>query len=298
VTFPFSSYPDEDVRAYAAANSGIFSEIRLSRITVADEETANRVVARLDARELPFDEMARDESQDSYAEDGGLMGWIRYHDITDLISSEEADGLFSLSAGSIAGPFETRFGWVVFRVEQAATAPNPDDILDDVRAYMESDEVGLLEDAMISRAEAFREAAAASGFNVAASEENLEVGSTGFFPLNYGGDTLIGGVPDTSTHPELVPAVRSDEFWVNTLALAEIGDVSEPVVLGDAVVVFTLGDVRDAQAFPEEWSDWRRQQMEAEFMRTRQDDLQGLVLDSPLLRDEFSSAYARVFPEG
>jgi len=296
VSVPFTEYPDEDVIAYARENMKLFTRLPVSRISLSNEETADEVRQKIDERKQEinsFSELAVEYSEDAYKDDGGNMGPTDYYRLAEILGSENTDEVFSLGVGDVAGPYETDYGWLIVKVDGPAEESDPVERLDIVKSYMLQNEVGMIEDAIIARVERVRvEALAADSFREAAQNVGYEVATTPAFPINYGGDTLLGATPESSGDPELSGTASSEEFWSKVAPLKRIGAVSEPVVLGGSVAVFSLASTEEAEPL----SYWDSL-VEYELVRSRQEDFQAAILsaDSELFDNNFSESYDRIF---
>ncbi|MDF1564528.1 MAG: peptidylprolyl isomerase [Deltaproteobacteria bacterium] len=86
----------------------------------AVEEKLLGLLAKVRAEEVPFDELARAESQDGTAKDGGDLGWFG----RGLMVPPFEEAAFGAEPGTIVGPVRTRFGYhliqVLARREKAA----------------------------------------------------------------------------------------------------------------------------------------------------------------------------------
>ena len=298
ITIPFTDFPQEDVVKYGTANSNLFEQAPVSRITVADEKTATEVLALYQERRQElgsFPALAGEYSQDSYKDDGGSMGSTDFYRVSELTGKDNAETVFSLSEGEVAGPFETEYGWMLFRMDGRIVKPVVENRIDDIRSYMLQNEVGIVEDAMLARAEQLRsEALEAGDFQSVMTENSLDVSNSGEFPINYAGDTLLGGSPENSGDPALSGANQSEGFWERIIPLNTIGDISEPMVLSGSVAVFSLASESKAEDLSY-WDDL----VDYEMARARQTDFQSAILtgESKLFKNDFSKSYSRVFPE-
>ena len=297
VSVPFTDYPDEKVIAYARENTKLFTRLPVSRISVSDKETADEVRQKIDDRKQEIDsfaELARQFSEDAYKDDGGNMGPTDFYQLSEILGSENTNEIFSLEAGDVAGPYETDYGWLIVKVDGPPEESDPAERLDIVKSYMLQNEVGIIEDATIAKVERVRvEALAADSFREAAQNVGYEVATTPAFPINFGGDTLLGSTPETSGDPELSGTVSSDEFWSKIAPLTRIGAVSEPVVLGDSVAVFSLAAIEEVEPL-----NYWDSMVKYELARSRQEDFQVAILsaDSELLENNFSETYDQIFP--
>lgn len=297
VTFSFSDYPDDDVVRYAEENSGLFDRRELSRITVDTEEAAREVTAVLEerARDIEaFADAAGEYSNDSYKDSGGSMGMTAYHRLAELMNAADVDEVFSGAPGEIAGPFDTDYGWIIVRIDGDVQAFDSETGVEDVRSYMLQNEVGLIEDAAMARAEAARLIAVSSeSFEESMRAEGLEVRTTPMFPFNYGGDSLLGASPENSGEAELAGMASSDDFWSALAPLERTGAVSRPVVLSGSAGLFSLKSTESREK-----SDTWASTVDSSFGSSRQADFSDTVLgeDSKLFVNDFSQTYNRFFP--
>ena len=297
VTFPFSDYPDDDVIRYAEENSNLFDRRELSRITVDSEDTAREVMVLLDERAQDieaFADTAGEYSNDSYKDSGGSMGLTAYHTLAELMNATDVDTVFNGTPGDITGPFDTEYGWIIVKIDSDIEPFDAETAVDDVRSYMMQNEVGLIEDAAMARAEAARLIAVSSdSFNQAMRTEELEPRTTPTFPFNYGGDALLGASPEDSGEAELAGMASSDDFWDALAPLERIGAVSRPVVLSGAVGLFSLKSSESLEK-SDNWGSL----LDSEAGSSRQADFRDAVLgkDSKLFVNDFSQTFNRLFP--
>ncbi len=296
IVLPYSDYPDEDVIAYAGENEQLFRTRPISRITVEDEETAREIVSLFNEKRQDIDAfatLAREYSTDSFGEEGGGMGSTEYYKILELISAENTDTVFALDVGEIGGPFESEYGWIVFHTDGEIKEADPEEIVDEVRSYMLRNEVGIIEDTLLARAERYRDKAiSADSFQEAMSAEGIEVKSTEPFPFNYGGDVLLGNSPERTDDPALAGTTSSEDFWNNIVSLEQEGDITQPIVLSEAIGLFTLVKT-ETQERPETWNDT----VDIELNNTVVEQFQSIILaeDSKLFDDNFSKTYDKIY---
>ncbi len=296
IVLPYSDYPDEDIISYAEENGQLFRTRPISRITVEDEETAREIMSLFNERKQDIDAfatLAREYSTDSFSEEGGSMGLTEYYRILELIPAENADTVFSLDTSEIGGPFESEYGWIVFHTDGNTRESNPEEIVDEVRSYMLKNEVGMIEDTLLARAKRYRDKAiSANSFQEAMSAEGIEVKSTEPFPLNYGGDVLLGNSPERTDDPALAGTTSSEDFWSNIVSLEQEGDITQPIVLSGAIGLFTLVKT-EIQEKSEIWNST----VDAELNNTVVEQFQSIILaeDSKLFDDNFSRTYDKIY---
>jgi len=298
ISIPFTEYPEDKILDYGKTNAKLFSKLPLSRITVSNEETAQEVVGKYEEKHqdmMAFSELASEYSQDAYKDDGGSMGASDFYRISELIGSDNTDAVFGLKEGEIAGPFETDYGWIVFKADGTVESTDITGRVNDIRSYMLQNEVGLLEDAMIAEAEKLRVKSIADGsFRETMVKEGFQVQTTAAFPVNFATDSLLGGSPDNSDDPVMNGTASNEDFWTKIIPLSHTGDISQPVVLNGSVALFSL-----ATAVTAEKMDYWPSLVDYEVARSRQTDFQTAVVnpESKLFDDKFSEEYNRLFPD-
>jgi parvulin-like peptidyl-prolyl isomerase len=296
VSFAFTDYPQEKVVEYGSANAARFSRIKVSRILVkSGKKEADSIKARLQADPLRFEEIAKASSKDSYAAGGGAMGWQYRYDLErEFAKPETADAVVLLKQGEIGEPLEGSFGWMIYRCDDPAIAIDMS-LEEDrvtVRTYIDRYEAGLVQDFTLQRAKDFVSRARQDGFAKTAKASALTVDATTSFPLNYQNVFILKPVQSESQGASgaaiaLADALYSEEFFTAAFTIRE-GEVSEPVVLGQAVVVLSLRSERDASAsdleIMEDYYAYFAQQAAAA-------DLEAQLLDPSKVVDKFDETY-------
>ena len=246
VLFGYSDYPGAEVAIYAEGNSSLFRKIKVSRITVkTSRDEAEAIRRQIVEGVATFEDQARNYSTDMYAEEGGDMGCSEDNALSaDFANGPELEALFSLQKGDISGVFETSFGWVIYRADEAAVEPDLEDpeILNSIRTYMERFERGKIEDYLLANAEKFAAAVSESTITAAADVFGIEVKKTESFPINYGNAFYFGTVSAADDSQDLSSAAYDELFFSELFSLKE-KQVSEPIVLTDSVGVFQLADL-------------------------------------------------------
>ena len=221
------------------------------------------------------------------------MGLTAYHVLQETLPAEDADTVFALDTGEIAGPFETDFGWIILHADEDTQNPDPETLIEDVRDYMLQHEVGIIEESMMDKAGQLREKIInAESFQAAMEGEDLEVSTTVPFPFNYGGDSLLGDTPDKTDDAALIGTTSSVEFWSGIAKLENVGDLSKPIVLSESVGIFALASIETKEP-QENWDII----VDNEFGSAIQQAFQETILDedSALLTDNFDQTYDSIF---
>jgi peptidyl-prolyl cis-trans isomerase C len=106
-------------------------EVHARHILVPTEEEAKKVKAELD-KGADFAELAKKESKDPGASDGGDLGFFT----KDQMVPEFSKVAFSLQPGQISDPVKTQFGWHIIKVEEKRNRKPP--AFDQVKSQIET----------------------------------------------------------------------------------------------------------------------------------------------------------------
>jgi hypothetical protein len=100
-------------------------QVWLEYIQVADRETMDEIITRLDGGEN-WDDLAAELSEDSLTKDsGGDLGWLTWDDVTEKFG-EEGLAVFQAPIGDILDPIETQQGWDLIKVLDRGERPLDD----------------------------------------------------------------------------------------------------------------------------------------------------------------------------
>jgi peptidyl-prolyl cis-trans isomerase C len=108
-------------------------EVRARHILVETEEKAKEVLAKLNGG-ADFAELAKAESKDPGASDGGDLGYF----VPEQMVKEFADAAFALEKGAISRPVKTQFGWHIIKLEDRRNKPVPsfEQVKDQIETYL------------------------------------------------------------------------------------------------------------------------------------------------------------------
>jgi hypothetical protein len=298
--FQLQHYPETEVMAYAAENSALFQSIHLSRITLSSgEREARQVFASVRDGSSSFEDAARNQSQDNFADRGGDMGVQMAYELAPLIRDEaERNKISALKKGELSGLVNDGENWMFFRAEEDPLPMNTADSsqLEKIRSYILLFDRGRMDDYFIRRAEELRARAAIDGIEgfSAAIEEDAELEKFSFGPLavNYGNQEFFPRLEKIEPFSETVLAsfATDDSFW-RTAFSTPLGSVSEPLVLGDQVLLFLpLEEVEPEESAVEITKSYFQYYIEAGA-----GNISPFFIQSPKLRDEFWQTYKRYF---
>lgn len=129
---------DEEIRAYFEQNKADLNtpkQVRSSHILVDSLETANKLIAELEAG-ADFAVLAQQWSKDTgSAVQGGDIGYITFD---DPIVPEYLDAVFSLKVGEISAPVKTQYGYHIIKVTDIIEAKEAvlDEQIDNIRSIL------------------------------------------------------------------------------------------------------------------------------------------------------------------
>jgi parvulin-like peptidyl-prolyl isomerase len=297
VFFKVDDYPESYYFSYAQEHPELFNTIHLSRITVSGEREARKILASIRDGTSAFEDAARDQSQDGYADMGGDMGNRYSFELDSEISNlEDRRIIFALGRGEISNVIKTGDNWSFFRVENELTQADFADeaVMEKVRSYVRNFERGRMEDWAIAQANDFISEAAESGLENAARWRYLERHSFGPLPVNYGGIDLFTSLESFTvpglTLQDLQNLSRNENFWKAAFS-ARLNTPSEPLVHGNNVFVFI--PVEEIEA--DEESIQRITSMYSSYwLRSiTEQSLQPYFLNNEKMDDRFWDAYFR-----
>src|SRR6056297_389918 len=296
VDFSLNNYPDQRVIEFAEENSQLFQKMNLSRISLRmDENEAAQIYQQLQESPNRFEELAQNHSSDENAEKGGDMGWVRYHELAAAFEeSDKADTIFSLTQGELTGLVETSFGWAIYRCDEPPTNPDftNDEELDAVRSYVIRNERGQVEDYFINRAETFVANAKEEGFSLAAADARVSEAETEYFPINYGESFFLKPIRSVNDGDSLLQRAQSNQRILTSLFSVKENNFTEPLVLGNSVLVAQLLDERRA---PEEEVKQIANYHSYIMQNFQREEIRNHFLQSDKLEDNFMQVFSKYF---
>jgi peptidyl-prolyl cis-trans isomerase D len=301
-SFPLSKYPDTEVETWGKAHADLFRSLALSRVTIASSEAdAKKLLKNIQDKKTSFEDVAKASSKDSFSSKGGAAGQKYFHEIaSELAVKADADKVFALKTGEISPVFKTAAGtWVFFKATEAPLAADFSQgiMVAAVRNYIEQRERGVVENWAIAQAKSL--ASSGTGFEAAAKKAGIAVKTTGPFPLNYGDLTLnIYGQSAplfkrvaTESDPELAGASTNEKLLSAAFSLAP-GAVSEPLVLGDNVIVLKVKEASTAKDEETASIDFYYPYF---FQSGASAEVRDLFMKSPKLKDNFAKVFFKYF---
>ncbi len=239
VVFDASLYPDDLTRHYASANASLFTLIDVSSITVSDQEAGEALRQEIASGNISFEDAARENSLDSFANEGGRSGTWYLWELQDTFSeSDEVNLLYSTKQGELSPLFASYLGYTFYRVEKDPFMAdlNDDEVLKDVKTYIGRGGE-MITPYLAEQAAQFVAAIEGGGdFNREAQKRNLEVYTVEPTPPNTGQSSFFIGFSNTDSGGYL-SAVGDDVMAVERLYRAELNTVTQPIESRGAYVV-------------------------------------------------------------
>jgi len=244
VYFKVDDYPEIEYLSYARENSELFNSIHLSKITISNEREAKKILNSIKDGITTFEDAARAQSQDSYADRGGDMGRRYSIDLNvEIPNPSDREAIFGLRMGELSDVIRSGEEWTFFRVEDELTLADFEDeaVIAKVRSYVRDNERGRMEDWALAQAGEFNIDVENSGLDNAARWRYLSIYSFGPIPINYGGIDLFNTLESNTiadfNSEYLNNLSTNDDFW-KTAFSTELNKPSQPFVQGDNVLVF------------------------------------------------------------
>jgi len=302
VYFKVDDYPDSEILSYARENSRLFNSIHLSKITVSGEREAKKILASIKDGITTFEDAARTQSQDNFADRGGDMGKNYRVDLNvQILNPSDQEAIFNLRKGEFSDVIRSGDAWSFFRVEEELTPPNFEDeaVMARVRSYIRSVESGRMEDWTLAQADGFIADFKNAGIINAALWWNLEIYDFGPLPINYAGIELFTPlesftIADFSS--EYVQTIsRNEDFWKIAFS-TPLNTPSKPLVQGNNVLVFipieqTDNDESFIESIASMYSYYWLYSVTEQSMGT-------YFLNTDKMDDRFVKEFSRLIPTG
>lgn len=287
VSYNKLDYPVSEVKAFASANKDLFNTYSLSVITFNDEATAKKVAAQIEKNEITFKDAITSFSEKYYSNgEGKIVENYEYQIKANLDNKDDFAAIAALEQDKVSGIIKNVRGFSIYRNDGSKDAPdfNNRETLDGVKAYILEKETGRIEDYFLTKANGFIADATVAGFDKAASKEGLSVTKIPAFPLNYGDTSMADKIPSENIK-EFTYANSSENLLAKAFGLKN-GEISEPVVLGNFIIVMKLTgrQVEEATAETEE----KIVDSALEYDRT---DAQSTILSSKKVENNVTDVY-------
>ncbi|MHB0897364.1 MAG: SurA N-terminal domain-containing protein [Spirochaetales bacterium] len=301
---PLANFPAEEVVAWGNKNADLFRSLGVSRITVTSSESdAKKILQQVKENKLSFEDAAKSQSKDAYADKGGDAGNVLYYVFAEgFLAKDDAAKVAALKKGEISDVYKIADkAWAFFKVNTELSAPDfaKQATLDEVKAYLNDKERGTLESWAIAKANTVVGSADGAQFASAAKKAGLAVKSAGPFIINIGNPTFYAynqqiplmQTPFANSDPDLQAAEQDEAFMTELFSLPK-GKVSKPLVVGNNVMIFSVTGDKEATA-----DDTAMVKFAYPYFHQQTIDTQtrNTFLKSKQLKDEFNTTFFKIF---
>ena len=242
-SFNTANYPQEEIEKFGVENAELFVQYNMQILTLNDEESAETLLTRINNQEITFTDAVTEFSIDQYSGDDGILNNRLQYELKNVVVDEnDFNTLITLNVGDISKVIETSTGYSIFLVNanpDKAEFPN-NSLVDAVYEYLTVFETGRIEEYFINKAKDFVSYAVAKGYGNALKEFELENSVVEGFPINYGNVPVLDSLPIASV-AQLSEAQSNEKFFESVFSL-EKGEYTDPIVLGDEVVVLLMNE--------------------------------------------------------
>jgi parvulin-like peptidyl-prolyl isomerase len=122
----YDDIPDEKLKDFYEENPKLFERAHAAHILIKDnEQKAEDIYLQLSQDPGRFEEIAKKESEDPTAEEGGNLGWFYRKDMV----AEFSEAAFALQAGKISTPVKSVFGYHIIMALDDPEIPSYDEAL-------------------------------------------------------------------------------------------------------------------------------------------------------------------------
>ncbi|MCI1208355.1 MAG: peptidylprolyl isomerase [Treponema sp.] len=290
--FNTTGYPDSEKIAYGKAHAEDFVKYDMSVITTTDEAEAKKILGRLNSNEITFGDAVTEYSEKTYSNGQGKLTSSYAYQLKNVIPADADFKLVtSLAKDTTSDPVKTEKGFSIFHADGAAVQPdfNDSDMVVVVYNYLKSYQKGHIEDYFTTIAKKFSTEAASDGFAAACNQYNIKEIKVPAFPLNYGNVSVLSKIP-TDTVKELAGAESNDNFLKTAFSLKK-GTLSDPVVLGNNILVLQLNDIENDQSD----AGTMTAAFASELSGYDQNSAQAALFNSPKVENNVASVFIKYF---
>ncbi len=241
VAWDKSTYPDQEVIMYGVDHYELFNKHDISVISVDDKAQAEKLLGQINNNEVTFEDAIKEFSKKYYTGDDGKLTSNYEYQIKEIIPNEDDfNSVIALEKDAVSGVIQTaNNSYSIFRrnEKRGLNHLNVEENIDVVRNYLDSHEAGIAEEYYTNIAKDFAASAVANGFDRACRDAKVTKVAVPAFTLTYGENAMTGKIP--SDIKELQGAGNNENFLEKAFALKN-GEVSEPIILGNNVLVLKL----------------------------------------------------------
>ncbi|MGD1822862.1 MAG: peptidylprolyl isomerase [Pleomorphochaeta sp.] len=239
VVFDYNMYPRELAAQYALTNPQLFYNVDLSIISVETEEDAQALLDEINSGSS-FADVAKENSLDSYAENGGTIGSVPFYAVqNNFKEAQEATQILDGSKGNVYGPLESSNGWALYQLNSTPKAADytDEDTISIIKAYIASNDTSVMEAYLLEQADNF--VSQAEDFDTLAEDLELSVNQVSSTAQNFANSQYMSSFSYSDTTGILANAA-TDEDTMKSLFSAEVGSTLDPIKVSSSYIVVNV----------------------------------------------------------
>lgn len=121
---------EDAVRLHFAEHHRAYDQAAISHLVVSDRAVAEELLSQIDEDDADFESLVRQHSVDTTTNrNGGRLGLSSRLSMSPLIESH----VFSASEGQVIGPFETKHGFHLIKIERLISGQLDENVADAIR---------------------------------------------------------------------------------------------------------------------------------------------------------------------
>ena len=291
VFFDTNNYPSAKAVEFANDNTDLFNKYFFNAISVESESVAKKILSQIKNSEITFEDALTEYSKNYYTtSEGELKNKYEYQIKATLASEEDFAKLKALEVDSLSDVIKTGTGYTIYKcvaVSEPTDTKNSSTI-NDVLAYMKSNEMGRIEDYYKAEADSFVATAKSSSFDKACSKFDLQKETVADYVLNYANTSLIR---TANTSVSQIASAYQNEDFLKTLFALNTNEISKPIVLGSNIAVLKVTNSKSSAETIEKSTYVENAAM------ADQTTIMDNVYDSKKLKNDFEKTYNRYFTE-
>ncbi|MFT4558325.1 MAG: parvulin-like peptidyl-prolyl isomerase [Porticoccaceae bacterium] len=121
---------DDAIRQHFAEHRRAYDQAAIAHLVVSDRAVAEELLSQIDEDDADFETLVREHSIDTTTnQNGGRLGLTNRLSMSPLIESH----VFSASEGQVIGPFETKNGFHLIRIERLISGQLDENVSEAIR---------------------------------------------------------------------------------------------------------------------------------------------------------------------
>lgn len=282
--FTTTDLPKEEAVKFGKANPDLFKKYDISAITVDEEAAAKKLLKQIKANEVTFADALAANSKNYYTDAEGKLASPYQYQLTNMLSKEDdLPSVMNLAKDEVTDVIETKRGFTIFQGNGPAADADfsSDDMAEVALKYVNIFEGGYIENYFSDVARDFTADAKLNGFEAACEKYNVKMQEVPAFPVNYGDSSLFEKIPSSSVS-EIANGSADINFLKKAFSL-KLDEISEPIVLGNNVIVLKLTGIQKDEPEADTYSE--------KFVELDQSSALSTLMASDKLENHFTEVF-------